>query len=386
MPGIRSNSHMKYQYSKLASRIAMEKLDNSHGIYYSFDMSTHIGCQSFKFLNCADWAGDYYASMCSNGCHTSTSFIIHTNYEHEGDPFTICQSPLRCPTSFLSQAITDLRFPEINSDSSCYELVLSKFNHSLSTSIYQRRALVMIGENKPNSINHPLNVNKLDWRVEAQKLAENDLAKLFIIQIMTKPENNDYWEELASISGAVHFKVYNLSTINQLLTAITTYQTNPTLIKPLIAFLKTRDNYPLELRNQMVKLYKGRKKKPTQGAVSGRFNWQLVNCPYNGKWREPKINDATFLLGFKSDAKIYKRVHSVYPVTSELLRQGNGDHILVTKKDKEIMAADTVEWQYPLTDKFDIRHVQTPYDIYVRSDDAISDLYLDCTQLIVENM
>src|SRR5262245_45620512 len=98
----------------------------------------------------------------------------------------------------------------------CYELVLHEAQDHPWTED-ATRALVMIGDELP----HPPNSNpgKLNWRKEAQALADAGVA-IYAVQALNRGHAKKFYEELAGISGGFHVPLDQFSYVTDMVLAV----------------------------------------------------------------------------------------------------------------------------------------------------------------------
>lgn len=98
----------------------------------------------------------------------------------------------------------------------CYELVLHEAQ-SLSWSNSASKSLVLIGDDIPHPPAH--NPQKLNWRKEADKLAEQGIM-VYGVQALNRAHATPFYKELAEKSGGFHVNLDQFSYITNLFLAV----------------------------------------------------------------------------------------------------------------------------------------------------------------------
>jgi hypothetical protein len=98
----------------------------------------------------------------------------------------------------------------------CYELVLHEAQ-SLSWSNSASKSLVLIGDDIPHPPAH--NPQRLNWRKEADKLAEQGIM-VYSVQALNRTHATPFYKELAEKSGGFHVNLDQFSYITDLFLAV----------------------------------------------------------------------------------------------------------------------------------------------------------------------
>ncbi|KAK3591892.1 hypothetical protein CHS0354_005102 [Potamilus streckersoni] len=101
----------------------------------------------------------------------------------------------------------------------CYELILKMAAENFSWSLGSQRALVVIGDSIPHDASYELNTEKIDWRVEVDKLA-NMGVKIYGVQAFDNAEAIPFFHEIAIKTGGHHLKLGEFSNICDFIIAI----------------------------------------------------------------------------------------------------------------------------------------------------------------------
>lgn len=99
----------------------------------------------------------------------------------------------------------------------CYEFALYQAR-TASWKSGTSKSLIMIGDANPHSPNYSLNFKKLDWKNEANLLSESGV-KIYSVQALGRNSSNNFWYELANISGGVYLNLNQFSDIYNMLLA-----------------------------------------------------------------------------------------------------------------------------------------------------------------------
>lgn len=100
-----------------------------------------------------------------------------------------------------------------------YELVLKQAQTAFNWSLNSRKILVMIGDEIAHTPNYRDNVDRIDWRHEARKLADMGI-QIYTIQCLSRPEAPPYYSELARIGNGYHLYLDQFTDILSLVNAI----------------------------------------------------------------------------------------------------------------------------------------------------------------------
>lgn len=99
-----------------------------------------------------------------------------------------------------------------------YEVVLNEaLNYSWS--LNSKKIFVLIGDAIPHEPDFSLNKQKLDWRVEAQKLADKGI-EIYSVQCLGRGVANSFWSRIAEIGKGYHLELDQFYDIEQLVQGI----------------------------------------------------------------------------------------------------------------------------------------------------------------------
>ncbi|KAL3842370.1 hypothetical protein ACJMK2_020391 [Sinanodonta woodiana] len=101
----------------------------------------------------------------------------------------------------------------------CYELILKMAAENFSWSLGSQRALVVIGDSIPHDASYELNTDKIDWRVEVDKLV-NMGVKIYGVQVFDNAEAIPFFHEIATKTGGHHLKLGEFSNVCDFIMAI----------------------------------------------------------------------------------------------------------------------------------------------------------------------
>ena len=99
-----------------------------------------------------------------------------------------------------------------------YEVVLNEaLNYSWS--LNSKKIFVLIGDAIPHEPDYPLNKNRLDWRVEAQKLADKGI-EIYSVQCLGRNSCTPFWKKISEIGNGFHLELDQFYDIEQLVQGI----------------------------------------------------------------------------------------------------------------------------------------------------------------------
>lgn len=99
-----------------------------------------------------------------------------------------------------------------------YELVM-RTAQGLSWRPGYNKALVMTGDEPPHTADYWENTQRLDWRVEAKKLASMEIP-IYAVQALNRRESTAYWRQFAELTGGFHIPLDQFSYITDLFLAV----------------------------------------------------------------------------------------------------------------------------------------------------------------------
>lgn len=100
----------------------------------------------------------------------------------------------------------------------CYEKVLFDAQ-GLDWSHKAKKALVIFADDMPHHVGYSENILNLDWRKETKKLAEMGVV-IYAVQCLSKSYANQFYADLARITGGYHLRLDQFSEVMDLLMAI----------------------------------------------------------------------------------------------------------------------------------------------------------------------
>lgn len=107
----------------------------------------------------------------------------------------------------------------------CYELVLHEAHSKIKWTDGSKRVLVMIGDDVPHPKAH--NPKKLDWKEEAAKLTDQGVLIHGVQALNRGSYANQFYSQLAEISGGFHLKLAQFNEVTELLLAVAYQQVSP---------------------------------------------------------------------------------------------------------------------------------------------------------------
>lgn len=100
-----------------------------------------------------------------------------------------------------------------------YELVLHEAQTKYNWSLNARKIIVLIADDVPHGPNYADNALRLDWKVEAKKLADMGI-QVYTIQCLSRSHANSFYSELARIGNGYHLYLDQFTDIDSLVNAI----------------------------------------------------------------------------------------------------------------------------------------------------------------------
>lgn len=94
----------------------------------------------------------------------------------------------------------------------CYELVLHEVRTKLSWTPGTQRALVMIGDCNPHEPNYSMNKLKLNWRKEADSLAEIGV-RIYSVQCGSYSDSDHFYSDIAKRTDGQHLKLSDFKNV-----------------------------------------------------------------------------------------------------------------------------------------------------------------------------
>lgn len=100
-----------------------------------------------------------------------------------------------------------------------YELVLHEAQSKYNWSLNARKIFVLIADDVPHGPTYPQNKLRLDWKVEAKKLADLGI-QVYTIQCLSRSHATSFYSELARIGNGYHLYLDQFSDATSLINAI----------------------------------------------------------------------------------------------------------------------------------------------------------------------
>lgn len=100
-----------------------------------------------------------------------------------------------------------------------YELVLKEAQSVYNWSLNARKILVLIGDDVPHGPTYHLNTQRIDWKVEAKKLADMGI-QVYSIQCLSRGYADNFYSELARLGNGFHLHLDQFTDILSLVQAI----------------------------------------------------------------------------------------------------------------------------------------------------------------------
>ena len=100
-----------------------------------------------------------------------------------------------------------------------YELVIKEAQTVYNWSLNARKIFVLIGDDIPHGPNYHQNTQKIDWKVEAKKLADMGV-QVYTIQCLSRSYADRFYSELADIGNGYHLHLDQFTDILSLVQAI----------------------------------------------------------------------------------------------------------------------------------------------------------------------
>lgn len=100
-----------------------------------------------------------------------------------------------------------------------YELVLHEARSKYNWSLNSRKIFVLIADDVPHGPTYPQNTLRLDWKAEAQKLADLGV-QVYTIQCLSRSHATSFYSELARIGNGMHLYLDQFTDILSLINGI----------------------------------------------------------------------------------------------------------------------------------------------------------------------
>ena len=142
--------------------------------------------------------------------------IAHGDYCDEGLTYVTKNFDLSGDVNAICDFVQNVEPTGGGDAPECYELVLHEAQ-SLSWSNSASKSLVLIGDDIPHPPAH--NPKKLNWRQEADKLADKEIM-VYGVQALNRSHATPFYKELAEKSGGFHVNLDQFSYITDLFLAV----------------------------------------------------------------------------------------------------------------------------------------------------------------------
>lgn len=100
-----------------------------------------------------------------------------------------------------------------------YELVLHEARSKYNWTLNSRKIFVLIADDVPHGPSYPQNTLRLDWKAEAQKLADLGV-QVYTIQCLSRSHATSFYSELARIGKGMHLYLDQFTDILSLINGI----------------------------------------------------------------------------------------------------------------------------------------------------------------------
>ena len=181
--------------------------------------------------------------------------IAHGDYCDKDDPYTIMAVDLTRDEKQLCKFVREVKSTYGGDADECYELVLNTANHKFSWREDAQKILLMIGDASPHSPSYSMNKLHLDWKFEADSLADNGI-KVFAVHALSyyRSSSKAFYKSVAERTLGTYLTLDQFNEVVTLIKATCYQQASEETLDEYITIIRDLGMYTRSMQNNIKRL------------------------------------------------------------------------------------------------------------------------------------
>lgn len=320
------------------------------------------------------------------------AIIAHGDYCDKNRPYTIKYNDFSQNPREIISFINSVENTHGGDADECYELVLhtaKRLNWSVEHGA--SRALIVIGDADPHGISYSMNTERLDWRIEAARLADEDV-KIYACHAMAdiRRSSTAFYKEIAAIGGGVYITLAQFSSLPHLLMGIMYKEASPSMFEEYVQRVESENSMSRDLHMSFTNMGSKTIKPISDARVV--FSRKTSSVGYStapditelvpvspSRFQVFNVDKKQSIRDFVNDQHVmFQPGRGFYELTKSVKVQQHKEIILVHKKTKDIYTGAQVRKLLGLlpqvtrggssaTERLSSHSVLRDYDIFIQS-------------------
>lgn len=197
----------------------------------------------------------FVSAMFSDFSDLRLGIIAHGDYCDANNPYTIMAVDLTRDEKSLCSFVRDVKSTYGGDADECYELVLNTANHKFSWREDAQKILLMIGDASPHAPSYHLNKDNLDWKFEADSLADNGI-KVFAVHALSyyRSSSKAFYKSVAERTLGTYLTLDQFNEVVTLIKATCYQQASEETLNEYITIIKDLGMYTRSMQNNIKRL------------------------------------------------------------------------------------------------------------------------------------
>lgn len=181
--------------------------------------------------------------------------IAHGDYCDKDDPYTIIAMDLTRDEDKLCRFVHDTKQTYGGDADECYELVLNTAHKVMNWREDAEKVMLMIGDASPHRPNYPMNKDNLDWKEEAEKLADLGV-KVFSVHALAhyRTSSKEFYKHVSEVTGGVYLTLDMFNEVVDLIKATCYQQGGEEKLNEFVTIIKDEGKLTKSMNNNIRRL------------------------------------------------------------------------------------------------------------------------------------